>query len=124
MAPKVLLLEDQKEITTVIQLILENENLEIYMAETVAEAEHLVKKIRFDVALVDGSLPDKSPLAFIESLVKKECQVILMSGNFEPFKPIKTLPCLYLEKPFRMAELLTRVQQALSQAAAPLHSES
>jgi DNA-binding response OmpR family regulator len=84
-------------------------------AGSAAEARERAKDGSYDLAVVDQSLPDGAGDALSRELKMQgfDTPVLLLSDRQAP-----PLTAEYLEKPFRFADLLARINQHLSRHAA------
>ncbi|MDI2090732.1 response regulator [Commensalibacter oyaizuii] len=108
----ILIIEDQQEICDLIELSLSDKVPTIYFANSLAQACHLYANHTFDIAIVDICLPDGDPYVLVEKLSEKNCQIILMSGNFDLNQRLTQLPFQRIDKPFRIKTLLEAVETA------------
>ncbi len=111
---KVLIVEDEKELSNSIVQYLRQESYVCEVAYTVREALEKVALFDYDCILLDISLPDGNGLKILESL-KQESKlegVIIISAKNSVDDRIKGLNLGaddYLTKPFHLSELGARV---------------
>ena len=114
--PKILIVEDDAQITKILKLNLKLSGYETDNTITVAEAWQKVSQDQYDLILLDIGLPDGSGLDL--------CQKIRDSGNDVPIvflsaltdeatvvKGIKNGADDYLRKPFGLEELKVRISK-------------
>ena len=114
---KILLVEDDGNIRTVIAALLETSDYQVIQAETGAMAETLFSSYQPDLIILDLGLPDMDGMEFI-SFVRKESltPVIVLSARTNDDDKVRALDegaNDYVTKPFSSAELLARVRTTL-----------
>lgn len=114
---KILLVEDDSNIRTVIATLLETSDYQVIQAETGTLAETLFSSYQPDVVILDLGLPDMDGMEFI-SFVRKESltPIIVLSARTNDDDIVCALDegaNDYITKPFRSAEFLARVRTAL-----------
>ncbi len=115
---KVLLIEDEKELSGSISEYLQKEN---YLCEAVFDFEHAMEKInlyQYDCIVVDIGLPDGNGLNIIRTLKdhKSETGIIIISARNSLDDKITGLEIGaddYLTKPFHMSELNARIKSII-----------
>ena len=114
---QVFLVEDDREIAKNLALLLRAEGFSVIHAKTKGEAEEKIGGQRFDLALVDISLPDGNGYAVCTRI--KEAQdipVIFLTASGDEASVVTGLNMGaddYITKPFRPRELVARVRAAL-----------
>ncbi len=115
---KILLIEDERELSQSIVQYLTKEN---YLCEAVFGFEEAVEKInlyRYDCIIVDINLPDGSGLNVIRELksLKAEAGIIIISARNsldDKIGGLDTGADDYLTKPFHLPELNARVKSVI-----------
>lgn len=120
--PKILIIEDDMQITKILKLNLRLSGFESENATTFQEAWNKINTEHFDLLLMDIGLPDGSGLDL--------CQKVRESGNEVPIvflsartdeatvvKGIKNGADDYLRKPFGLEELKARVNKFVKRLA-------
>lgn len=120
--PKILIIEDDMQITKILKLNLRLSGFESENATTIQEAWNKINTEHFDLLLMDIGLPDGSGLDL--------CQKVRESGNEVPIvflsartdeatvvKGIKNGADDYLRKPFGLEELKARVNKFVKRLA-------
>lgn len=115
---KILLIEDEKELSFSITEYLQNEN---YLCEAVLTYENAIEKINlyhYDCIIVDINLPDGSGLNLIRALKenKSETGIIIISARNSLDDKIAGLEIGaddYLTKPFHLPELNARIKSII-----------
>lgn len=108
-----LIIEDQPEICELIKLSLINHVRSIQIAHSIKEATAQIKQASFTFAIIDSCLPDGNPYPLIQKLFQKQCRILLISGNFQVNQYTSKLPFPRLEKPFRIKDLIQKVEETL-----------
>lgn len=114
---RIFLVEDDREIAKNLSLLLRAEGFLITHASTQAEAFSLLDGEKFDLALVDVSLPDGN--GFIVCTEIKQTQkipVIFLTASGDESSVVTGLNMGaedYITKPFRPRELIARIGTAL-----------
>lgn len=69
---KVLIIEDEKFLSQILKVKLEQTGFEAHIANDGDEGEKLFKKINPDIVLLDIVMPNKNGFAFLESIKKQK----------------------------------------------------
>jgi DNA-binding response OmpR family regulator len=116
---KILLLDDNKDLLMIVQIILKGQGYEIIVANNIEEAE---KKIRIHhpaLILMDVFIADQDGRELCNQLKQNpdtsDIRVIMMSGCDSSFGLLNGI-CAddFMQKPFDYNDLLTRVQAQMS----------
>ena len=114
---KILLVEDDQHIRTMVGAVLENAGYQTILAETCGNALMLVGSYHPDLIILDIGLPDKDGMYLLETVRKESLlPVIVLSARSEEQDKVAALDAGandYVTKPFSTAELLARVRSAL-----------
>ena len=118
--PKVLIIDDEKEVCTFFDFLLQEKGYDVYLAHDGQEAQQLLAKENFDLALVDLKLPDTDGIRLLANIKRlyPECEVIIMTGYStvkSAISAIKLGAFDYIEKPF---DDLDKLEQLIEQAVA------
>ncbi len=107
---KILLVEDDKEITNILLYILEKEYV-VNVANSKKEALNLINQGE-DLAILDICLPDGTSFEFSESIT---CPIIYLTAKDDEESIVKCLTTgeEYISKPFKSKELLIRIDKIL-----------
>lgn len=113
---KILLLDDNRDLLQIIQIILKGQGYDTILASSIEEA---IVKIRIHkpvLILMDVCLSDKDGYSFCNQLKNDpetfHAKVIMMSGeDFNPSMIRYAHADDFMQKPFDYNDLLTRVQQ-------------
>lgn len=125
MKPKnILVVDDDSEITMIIEEILKQKDYKVTVAHDGLNAIEESKKEQVDLILMDVRLPIFSGFWFCDAFKRKpetkNVPIVIvssLSGPEDVQKAFRVGACAYLKKPFLSDELLTVVQKALKEAA-------
>ena len=114
---KILLVEDDSNIQTVLKTILEAEDYQVIVADTCIAAEGLFSCYQPDVVILDLGLPDRDGMSFIrfarrDSLIP----IIVLSARTDEKDKVAALDAGandYVTKPFSAQEMLARIRSVL-----------
>lgn len=118
---RILVVEDDQPIRTLIDDILEDEGYTTLHAMDVASALEVAEREEPDAILLDLGLPPTSGLDVLEQLranpATRHTPVVIVSGSAAPVGG-EASECDYLRKPFDVADLLEHVERAVALADA------
>jgi DNA-binding response OmpR family regulator len=123
--PRIFLVEDDKAIAKNLTLLLRSEGFTVTHSATQQEALATLDKGKFELALIDISLPDGN--GFTVCTAVKEAQdipVIFLTASGDEISVVTGLNMGaddYITKPFRPMELIARIKTALRKSG---HSQS
>lgn len=113
----IFLVEDDKEIARNLTLLLKAEGFAITHAPTQSQAMALLEENKFDLALVDISLPDGNGFAVCTQIrQEQDIPVIFLTASGDEASVVTGLNIGaddYITKPFRSRELIARIKTAL-----------
>lgn len=114
--PKILIIEDDPQITTILKLNLKLSGFETEHAGTVSEAWAKIMADHFDLILMDIGLPDGSGLDLCLKVRESgnEVPIVFLSARTDEasvVKGIKNGADDYLRKPFGLEELKVRINK-------------
>lgn len=119
---QIFLVEDDREIAKNLTLLLKAEGYKVSLAAGQAEAVSMLEKARFDLALVDISLPDGNGFAVCTEIRQlQKIPVIFLTASGDEASVVTGLNMGaddYITKPFRPRELVARIQAALRKSGA------
>ena len=131
MLANVLLVEDEKSITTLIKYNLEKEGFKVYCSETGEDALKIIKEKIPDLVILDWMLPDTSGIDVCRQIKVdkklKNIPVLILTAKGEPDDKIKGLEVGaddYVTKPFNNKELLLRVKSLIKRSKPSLLEET
>ena len=114
---KVLVVEDDKNIRSFLQAILEANNYEVVLTQTGAEAYSLITSQCPDVILLDLGLPDMDGMKILETVRGWSAMpIIVVSARDREKDKVEALDKGaddYNTKPFGTAELVARIRAAI-----------
>ncbi len=114
---QIFLVEDDKEIAKNLSLLLRAEGFAVTHAGTKGEAAELIHGQKFDLALVDISLPDGNGYAVCTEIREaQDIPVIFLTASGDEASVVTGLNMGaddYIIKPFRPRELIARIRAAL-----------
>ena len=118
---RIFLVEDDKAIAKNLMLLLRSEGYTVTHAPTQSEAIDLVSVNRFDLALVDISLPDGNGFTVCTEIKEtQDIPVIFLTASGDEASVVTGLNMGaddYITKPFRPRELIARIKTALRKSA-------
>jgi len=114
---KVLLVEDEANIRTLVSTMLETNGYQTIIAETCSSAKLMFDSYLPDLVILDLGLPDADGMHFIKYIRKDSLTpIIVLSARTNENDKVNALDFGandYVTKPFGSAELLARVRSAL-----------
>ncbi|MDE7030074.1 MAG: response regulator transcription factor, partial [Lachnospiraceae bacterium] len=117
---RIFLVEDDRTISRNLTLLLKSEGFAISHASTQKEAVDMLAESRFDMALVDISLPDGNGFAVCTEIKQTQnIPVIFLTASGDEASVVTGLNMGaddYITKPFRPRELIARIGAALRKA--------
>ena len=114
---KLLLVEDDENITMLLTTMLETAGYQVVVAGTCATAEMMFLSYVPDIVILDLGLPDKDGIVFLKKIRENYLTpVIVLSARSEEKTKVEALDFGandYITKPFGSQELLARVRAIL-----------
>jgi len=112
---KILIVEDERKISKVLQLELEFEDYQSRIADNGKEALRFIEREDWDLVLLDIMLPELSGLEVLRRIRKAEnpIPIILLTARDEVHDKVGGLDLGandYITKPFQIEELLARIR--------------
>ncbi len=125
---RLLLVEDDRLLSDALSRMLETAGYTVYVTAFGEDAVDLARAYRFDVVLLDLSLPDMSGQIVLQKLrlARPEAPVIILSGETALESKLEGFgdgADDYVTKPFHRDELLARINAVLRRARASAPSE-
>jgi len=117
-APRILVLEDEETVRTLVKALLKVRGLDCDTAATVAEARELVRTRRPDVLIVDVNLPDGSGLSLIGEVSDIDVLAIVMTASSDIQTAVQAIrhgAIDFITKPFSVGQFLQRMDKALEE---------
>ncbi|WP_427912713.1 response regulator [Ramlibacter sp. MMS24-I3-19] len=117
MTLQVLVVEDDREIRTLLQSSLAAEGFEVRTAVSVSEASALLRHAQPDIVLLDLGLPDGDGADLVRDIRRHHnLPVLVVSARHQEAEKVKLLDAGaddFLTKPFSVGELLARIRVSL-----------
>ncbi|MCR8843580.1 response regulator transcription factor [Paenibacillus sp. SC116] len=114
---KVLVVEDDKTIADGLHYSLTSEGYEVFICENKQMALATIRQQRFDIYLLDLTLPDGSGYEVCEYIKdNQQAPVIFLTACDDEINVVRGLDMGaddYITKPFRIRELISRMKSAL-----------
>ena len=114
---KILIVDDEKQICTLIKSYLDKEQYMTYTAYDAASALDVLEQTEPDLVILDVMLPDISGVDLcLEMRRKTQCPILFLSCKSEELDKIIALSAGgddYITKPFQSGELIARVKAHL-----------
>ena len=117
MSLRVLVVEDDREIRSLIQSSLAVEGFDVQTAVSISEAKALLQHSTPDVVVLDLGLPDGDGIELVQEVRRRHSlPILVVSARHQEAQKIALLDAGaddYLTKPFSVGELLARIRVAL-----------
>lgn len=119
---RILVLEDDPEIRSLLVAVLEPEGFEVKTAGTIMQFQAMSRSDTFDLFILDLGLPDGSGLSLLQPLREEtNAGIILLTARQEEIDQVVGLELGaddYIGKPFRRRELIARIHAVMRRSAA------
>ncbi len=116
----ILIVDDEKEITDLLELYLKNEGYKVYKFYEAKDVIKCVKENEIDLAILDVMLPDKDGFSLCRELREKwYFPIIMLTAKVADMDKIKGITMGaddYITKPFNPLEVIARVKGQLRRA--------
>lgn len=117
MADKILVVDDEQEITDLVEVYLKNEGYEVLKFYNATDALACVKTHDLSLAILDVMLPDMSGFTMCQKIREEHMfPIIMLTAKIEDMDKIMGLTLGaddYITKPFNPLELVARVKTQL-----------
>ena len=117
---KILIVDDEALIRTVIREYCENNNYEVYEASSGKEALNLLLNYKYDLMILDIMMPEMDGYSMLKELPKeKRIPTIMLSARGEEYDKLSGFELGiddYVTKPFSPKELIARIKAVLSRS--------
>lgn len=117
---RILYVEDEADLVTLVQLIFSRKGYQIVGAPTIAQAKELIEREKIDLFFVDLNLPDGTGWEILDYLGKHEQydktpKIIMSAQTIEPRRHIETEKkySAVVGKPFQVNTLIEVTQRLL-----------
>lgn len=120
---KILLLDDNKDLLLIMQIILKGQGYDTILAACTAEAQQKIRTHKPSLILMDVFIKDEDGREFCSQLKKdpftSQTRIILMSGIETTNDSLFVIGADdFMQKPFDYDDLILRVQRQMQQAVA------
>ncbi len=117
MPDKILVVDDEREITDLVELYLKNEDFSVFKFYSATEALACANHTEFDLAILDIMLPDLDGFSLCQRIRERYTYPIIMltakDGETDKITGLTLGADDYVTKPFRPLELVARVKAQL-----------
>lgn len=117
MPERILIVDDEPEISDLVELYLQNENYQVYKFYTSREALDCIHTEELDLAILDLMLPEISGFTLCKQIRERYTYPIIMltakDGETDQITGLTLGADDYITKPFRPLELVARVKAQL-----------
>lgn len=117
MPDRILVVDDEREISDLIEVYLQNENYEVLKFYSAKEALSCIETTELDLAILDVMLPDISGFALCQRIRLRHTYPVIMltakDGELDKITGLTLGADDYVTKPFRPLELVARVKAQL-----------
>jgi two-component system response regulator VicR len=114
---KILIIEDDRGISTSLKLYLENSDFDVHLHDTWAEALQKINSLQPNIIILDINLPEKDGIEICKELrTYSQIPVIMLTARSSELDRITWLEIWaddYIAKPFSPRELLARINTIL-----------
>lgn len=121
MTPTILCIDDDPDVTGMLQFTLTPKGFAVFSAPNVREALDIVRMIELDLIIVDVMLPDVDGFSFIELLAAEprnsDVPVIVLSGCLSEDAQRIAEECgavAFVSKPFELRDLISLAQRTIA----------
>jgi DNA-binding NtrC family response regulator len=120
----ILLIEDEPSIMALVSATLERNGYEVACIESGAEALHLLEKGQYLGVVSDMRTPGGVDGAQVHTWISANRpdlvdKIVIITGDYaneETVSVLRKIGALYLEKPFRVQDLISAVEKAMGKA--------
>src|SRR5690606_23682321 len=113
----ILVVDDEEDMSNLVQMYLENSGLTCYQAENREESLQMLKEESIDLALLDIMMPGEDSFEICQKIREKsDIPIIFLSAKGEEWDKVKGLQLGgddYIVKPFSPGELIARINAVL-----------
>jgi putative nucleotidyltransferase with HDIG domain len=116
--PRILVLEDERDIQQLVTAMLKIRGFTCDVAGTIAEARARMESSRYDLLLIDVNLPDGSGLGLAQKAGEEAPLVIVMTGSNDiqtAIQAIRQGAIDFITKPFGVGHFLQRIDKAVDE---------
>jgi len=110
---RILFVEDDDQVRSLIEEFLTNAGHEVDTAGTVAQGYSLLDTRKYDLVMMNGRLPDGTGLAVARKAHQLGVKSLMVTGYAYEFDQQRPDYLTILQKPIRMSNLLQAIENAL-----------
>lgn len=126
--PKVLIVDDEKNIRESLAKVLQRENFRTYLAANAGEAEVILANESVDLVLTDFMMPNRSGIELLRLIKRQEpdTAVLLITGHATVERAVEAMKegaADFITKPFKRDDILHRIYRALEQRQRRRHPQ-
>ena len=113
----ILVAEDDPGICDLLTVVLETElSATVRCERSGSLALHAIETAGFDLAIIDVNMPEISGYELARRAANRNIPTLLSSGHPDADIKLKEYECPYLAKPYRVADLISKAAEAITQA--------
>lgn len=113
-APRILVVEDEIELSILMQTILTGEGYGVEQAYSLSDALHSIDDEAFDAAILDVELRDGVVFSVADALKARGIPYFFLSAVYKGLVPRAHRDARFLSKPYEIDELKRYVAESLS----------
>ena len=115
----ILIIEDEGDISLILNLMLKKEDIEIEHVTTLAKAATFLKEQSTDIVIIDNQLPDGFGLEYIKEIKSSYplIKIIMITGNTDTTDKataIENGADIFLAKPFTKEQIQAAIEKVSS----------
>ena len=115
----ILIIEDEGDISLILNLMLKKEDIEIEHVTTLAKAATFLKEQSTDIVIIDNQLPDGFGLEYIKEIKSSYplIKIIMITGNTDTTDKATALQNgadIFLAKPFTKEQIQAAIENVSS----------
>lgn len=110
----ILVVDDEQNLVNLLEMVLTKRGYQVHAALTVEEAQRLIEKTAFDLALIDIKIGPKDGLSFLDEIrkVRPDTKAIIITAYPTRDTQLRSLQkgaSAYFTKPLDLTELLKTI---------------
>lgn len=116
-AKKILVVEDNGDISLILDIMLNGKNLKLDYVNTIAKAKDFLKEHHPDLIVLDNKLPDGWGVDYLKEIKAADAdqKVLMISGlEITESKAIENGADIFLPKPFNRQQVYDSVEKLLN----------
>ena len=115
--PRILVVEDELELSTLLQTILVGEGYQVEQAYSLSDALHSLDEEAFDAAVLDVELRDGLVFSVADRLKARGIPFFFLSAVYRGVVPVAHRDVPFLGKPYELDELKGYLAESLRSAS-------